>query len=82
VPWESTVYTDHGQSYEAVFLRWDAVQSLLGHAHRGEPTDDATLIALLTASGAPFWVTAAEGWTDSEGWGLIGPAITKADAGA
>jgi len=76
-----TTYSDgHGHYYAAVYLSWKEVQAILGRPHRGEPEDDAQIVAWLQGQGAPAWVQGAEGWIDESGWGLIGPRLVGWEA--
>jgi len=77
-------YTDPtGPPHAAVFLPWPEVTRILGHPHRGEPEDDAQLVAELIHQGAPDWVATAPGWIDEAGWGLIGPVtVDPSEEGA
>jgi hypothetical protein len=68
-----TTYTQSGMDYQAIQLSWDQVTNILGRAHNGSSTDDQTLVQYLLGNDAPDWVATAEGWTDEDGWGLIGP---------
>lgn len=78
VPSRAAVYTDgRGDAHVAVEVDWSDVTAALGHEHGGYEDDDAALVALLLASGAPEWVSTAEGYTDETCWGLIGPAIEE-----
>lgn len=64
-----------GKDYEALQISWEDSAAVLGHVVDGVE-DEAALIAYLAENGAPHWITtAAEGWTDELGWGLIGPEI-------
>ena len=72
-----TTFTDgQGQEYHAIQLTWQQVTEILGRDHDGSAEDDARLIEALRSIGAPEWIEDAEGWTDEEGWGLIGPQIS------
>jgi len=64
---------DQGREWVQVYIPWADVTAVLGHPHRGEPEDDAALIAWLRDHGAPAWIEEAEGWIDEGGWGLYGP---------
>jgi len=76
-----TTYSDgHGHHYAAVYLSWEEVRAILGRPHRGEPEDDAQIVAWLQDQGAPAWVQDAEGWIDEHGWGLIGPRLVGWEA--
>lgn len=64
-----------GTEHQAVQLTWQQVTEILGRDHDGSAEDDARLVEHLRSIGAPEWIEDAEGWTDAEGWGLIGPAL-------
>jgi hypothetical protein len=63
------------ERHDAIRVSWAEITEVLGHPHRGEPEEDQALVDMLLASGAPAWVRGAEGWTDEQGWGLVGPPV-------
>jgi hypothetical protein len=70
-----------GLAYAAVYLPWHRVREILGRDHDGSPEDDRALVRHLAGEDdAPAWLEDADrqGWTDEEGWGLIGPELSEA----
>ena len=71
---EEMIYTDDlTGSHEAIFLSWRELTDILGHPHRGDGDDDAVIVNHLFATGVPYWVRHAEGWTEEGGWGIYNP---------
>lgn len=71
-----TTYTDrNGAEHVAIQVPWEDANRIVGHETDGSVEDSEAIDAALLAAGAPDWVRTAEGWTDEEGWGLIGPAL-------
>ena len=74
-----TTYTNmRGEEFEAIQIPWWEVEELLERTHEGHPDDDEELVRYLITNGYPEWVRDAEGWTDENGWGLIGPKNEEA----
>lgn len=81
--YEETTYSDgRGQEYQAVYMTWGQVETVLGHEHRGDPEDDEVLVRALLHAGAPEWTEEAEGFVDEHGWGLYGPEWEEKQDGA
>jgi len=72
--------TKSGDVRPALIVSWLEVERILGHEHEGTSDDDAFLLSALRDAGAPEWIEGAEGFTDTEGWGLMGPDPDREDS--
>src|SRR5690606_22029738 len=78
-----TTYSDGtgGPAHDAIHIPWPVLERVLGTPYAGGPAQEAAITAALLVAGAPAWVKDAnEGWTDEEGYGLIGP-VTEIPGG-